>query len=206
MMLAHDHLYPDPDLLVTFLGLHDVARFMNEPGATVDGLKLAFTFLMTARGIPHDLLRRRDRACPAATIPTTGATSPAAGRATRATRSRRAAAPPEEQAVFDHLRRLRTCVRSEPALRRGTLVQLLAGDTAYVFARVYEGRAVFVAFNGGDTPLPLDVVVPPGLPSPGTLRNALPGGADARIEAGADGAQLRGSVPAHSTAVFVEAR
>ena len=28
---------------VTFLGLHDVGRFMNEPGATIDGLKLAFT-------------------------------------------------------------------------------------------------------------------------------------------------------------------
>ena len=51
----------NPNNLVTFLGLHDVSRFMNEPGATVDGLKLAFTFLLTSRGIPHDLLRRRDR-------------------------------------------------------------------------------------------------------------------------------------------------
>ena len=51
-MLGHDHLYPNPNVLVTFLGLHDVARFMNEPGATVEGLKLASTFLMTARGTP----------------------------------------------------------------------------------------------------------------------------------------------------------
>ena len=29
-MLAHDYLYPDPERLVTFLGLHDVERFMNE--------------------------------------------------------------------------------------------------------------------------------------------------------------------------------
>ena len=42
-MLSHDYLYPNPNNLVTFLGLHDVGRFMNEPGATVDGLKLAFT-------------------------------------------------------------------------------------------------------------------------------------------------------------------
>jgi glycosidase len=52
MMLALNRLYERPAELVTFLGLHDVARFMNEPGATTAGLKLAFTFLMTARGMP----------------------------------------------------------------------------------------------------------------------------------------------------------
>jgi glycosidase len=50
--LARDQLYPDPSSLVVFLGLHDVPRFMNEPGATVQGLKLAYTFLFTTRGIP----------------------------------------------------------------------------------------------------------------------------------------------------------
>ena len=51
-MLARDRLYERPGELVTLLGLHDVRRFMDEPGATVAGLKLAFTFLLTARGIP----------------------------------------------------------------------------------------------------------------------------------------------------------
>src|SRR4051812_23803736 len=32
--LAHDRLYPDPSVLVTFAGLHDVGRFMGETGAT----------------------------------------------------------------------------------------------------------------------------------------------------------------------------
>src|SRR5437867_3844709 len=41
VMLSHDRLYPNPNLLVTFLGLHDVPRFMNEPGAGVAGLSLA---------------------------------------------------------------------------------------------------------------------------------------------------------------------
>ena len=52
MMLARDHLYATPSSLVTFLGLHDVPRFMNEPGAQVASLKSAFTFLATARGTP----------------------------------------------------------------------------------------------------------------------------------------------------------
>ena len=40
-------------VLVTFLGLHDVPRFMNEPGATPRRrCAAAFTFLLTARGTP----------------------------------------------------------------------------------------------------------------------------------------------------------
>jgi hypothetical protein len=31
MTLARDHVYPDAGRLVTFLGLHDVPRFMSEP-------------------------------------------------------------------------------------------------------------------------------------------------------------------------------
>src|SRR5207237_6245624 len=49
---AHDRLYRHPASLVTLLGLHDVPRFMSEPGATVAGLRLAYTFLLTARGTP----------------------------------------------------------------------------------------------------------------------------------------------------------
>ncbi|MCA1640096.1 MAG: cyclomaltodextrinase N-terminal domain-containing protein [Acidobacteria bacterium] len=51
-MLAHDWLYPRAEILVTFLGVHDMPRFMNEKGATVEGLKMAQTFLMTTRGTP----------------------------------------------------------------------------------------------------------------------------------------------------------
>ncbi len=48
--LALDVHYVDPTTLVTFLGLHDQTRFLSEPGATVAGLELAFTFLLTTRG------------------------------------------------------------------------------------------------------------------------------------------------------------
>jgi len=52
VMLAHDELYPKPQMLVTFIGNHDLQRFMNDSGATIAGLKLADTLLMTTRGIP----------------------------------------------------------------------------------------------------------------------------------------------------------
>ncbi|HWO00125.1 MAG TPA: alpha-amylase family glycosyl hydrolase [Blastocatellia bacterium] len=52
-MLAQDQLYTRPDVLVTLLGNHDVQRFMSEPGATVSGLNLAHSFIMTTRGTPQ---------------------------------------------------------------------------------------------------------------------------------------------------------
>ena len=51
-IFAKDWLYPNPRVLTTFLGVHDMPRFMNEEGATIEGLKLAQTLIMTSRGTP----------------------------------------------------------------------------------------------------------------------------------------------------------
>lgn len=52
-VLATDHLYPHPERLVPFFGNHDTRRFLSEPGATPDRLKLAFALLTTMRGMPE---------------------------------------------------------------------------------------------------------------------------------------------------------
>ncbi|QNI30667.1 cyclomaltodextrinase N-terminal domain-containing protein [Alloacidobacterium dinghuense] len=52
-ILRQDRLYPHPERLVTFLGNHDTARFLSEPGATPAELKMAFGLLATLRGMPQ---------------------------------------------------------------------------------------------------------------------------------------------------------
>lgn len=52
-VLRMDALYPHPERLVPFLGNHDNARFLSEPGATPAKLKLAFVVLSTMRGMPE---------------------------------------------------------------------------------------------------------------------------------------------------------
>ncbi len=52
-ILRQDSLYPHPERLVPFLGNHDTARFLSEPGATPEKLKLAFAMLLTMRGMPQ---------------------------------------------------------------------------------------------------------------------------------------------------------
>ncbi len=51
--LRMDALYPHPERLVPFVGNHDTTRFLGEPGATVERLKLAFVVLTTMRGMPQ---------------------------------------------------------------------------------------------------------------------------------------------------------
>lgn len=52
-VLRLDALYPHPERLIPFLGNHDTERFMGEAGATMAKLKLAFTVLLTMRGMPQ---------------------------------------------------------------------------------------------------------------------------------------------------------
>ncbi len=51
--LAQDHIYPEPNKLVTFLDNHDLSRFYSAVGEDPSAFKLAYTFLMTTRGIPQ---------------------------------------------------------------------------------------------------------------------------------------------------------
>jgi glycosidase len=201
--LGHDHLYPRPELLVTFLGLHDVARYANQPKASPDALRAAFTFLFTTRGIPlvyygdevgmpggEDPDNRRDFPGGFPGDPRDAFT--AAGRT------------PAEQGVFEHVRALARLRKSQPALRRGRLVNLLVEEHAYVFARVHEEGTVVVAFNATDAPLEKDflaasVSLRPHRP----LRDALGTGATALVDMMFGGGRLHLEVPAHTAAVFV---
>jgi glycosidase len=73
-VLRLDALYPHPERLVPFLGNHDTERFMGEPGATMAKLKLAFTVLLTMRGMPQ-IYSGDELAMAGAMIRTTAATS-----------------------------------------------------------------------------------------------------------------------------------
>jgi glycosidase len=199
MMTARDHLYRDPGALVTFLGLHDVPRFMNEPGATVARLKAAFTFLATARGTP--LVYYGDEiAMPGGGDPDNRRDFPGGWKEDARSAFEPAGRTPEEESVHSHLQRLLALRQSIPALRRGRMVNLHAADRTWVYARVLDGRAVVVAFNAGPEPAFRDVPAgPAGLVDGVSLEDRLRSGAGATVAGG----RLRLSLPAGASAVFV---
>ncbi len=155
-MMANDRLYPKPAKLVTIFGDHDVSRFMNEPGATVESLKLALTFVLTARGTPviyygdeigmpggEDPDNRRD--FPGGWVDDSRNAFNAGGRT------------PQESAVFDFVRKLTALrARLEP-LRRGEMMSLAEAAQTWVYARHDKAATVIVALNDSDKPADITV-------------------------------------------------
>jgi glycosidase len=197
VMLAHDRLYPDASVLVTLAGLHDTGRFMNEPGATVAGLQLADTFLLTARGTPlvyyGDEIALRGGGDPDNRRDFPGG-FPGDARDAFTTGGRTV----EEAAVFDNLRRL-LWLRAELApLRRGRMVTLAVTEQAWAFARVLGDQSVVVVLNNAAEPVVLDIPTSAvGWMAGRPVADRL-GGTTARIENG----RLRVSMSARSAAIY----
>jgi glycosidase len=150
-VLAHDSLYRNPDHLVTFVDLHDIKRFMTEPGASVASLKNVFTLLLTMRGIPmiyygdelamqggDDPDNRRD--FPSGAFEPQGRTA-------------------EQNELIAHLQHL-TKLRAElEPLRRGDLKQLFVEADQYAYSRTFGHQTVLVAFNRAQQPKQVDIEI-----------------------------------------------
>ena len=144
--LARDRMYRDPRSMVTFLGLHDIDRFMGNRRATIDGLKLGFTFQLTTRGAPliyygdeigmlggGDPENRRD--------------FPGGFPGDKRNAFEAAERTPEQQAVWSHVQRLLTIRRERPDLRGAATQNLVIGTQLWVYRR---GNTV-VALNNDTT-------------------------------------------------------
>lgn len=145
-MFAKDWLYPKPEVLTTFLGVHDMPRFMNEEGATIEGLKLAQTLIMTSRGTP--LLYYGDEiAMPGGADPDNRRDFPGgfAGDARNAFTA--TGRTPQENDVWNHLAKLGTLRKGLEPLRRGKTLDLYDGEQQMAFARMTDKQVVIVALN-----------------------------------------------------------
>jgi len=182
--LSRDHLYANASMLVTFLGLHDLPRFMNEKGATIEGLRLAFTFLMTTRGIP--LVYYGDEiAMPGGGDPDNRRDFPGGWPGDPRSAFLPSGRTPAEESVHAHVTALGRLRAGSAALRRGTLVNLLAMDQTYAYGRVLGSERVLVVIHNAraaeDVQIPLRAIpVSDGT----TLRDALAAGPDGKVDAG----------------------
>jgi glycosidase len=154
LMVARDHLYPDPNALLTLLGSHDERRFMSEPGATLDGLRLAYTFLLTYRGTP--LVYYGDElGMPGAGDPDNRRDFPGGFPGDARNAFEASGRTPEQQGVWAHVQALLRLRAERADLRRGATQHLHVGEQTYVYRR---GRSV-VALNN-DAAKPAEIRIP----------------------------------------------
>ena len=147
--LAADTNYVDASNLVTFLGLHDTARFMSETGATIEGLQLAFTYLLTTRGTPMiyygDELAMNGRG-----DPDNRRDFPGGWPEDKRNAFTSVGRTQDEERVHAHVKKLTALRRELEPLRRGKLIQLTSDPYTDAFARVTTESAVLIALNNSD--------------------------------------------------------
>lgn len=158
-LLSNDRLYRDPSSLVTFLGLHDVARFMNERGATPEGLRLAFTLLLTIRGTPM-IYYGDEIGLPGGGDPDNRRDFPGGWAGDSRDAFAATGRNPVEASIFDHVQRLLKLRRERPELRGTASEHLVVGDQLFVYRR---GKTV-VALNNDVKPVEVTLPVT-GLPN-----------------------------------------
>lgn len=151
-----DTNYVNPRVLVTFLGLHDTARFMSEPGATTTGLKNAFTFLLTTRGTPM-IYYGDEIAMAGGGDPDNRRDFPGGWKEDARNAFEITGRTPEEESVHAHVKQLLQLRQVLSPLRRGDFVELAADANSYVFALVTSEASVVVAFNNSAQPLTLEL-------------------------------------------------
>jgi glycosidase len=198
-MFAHDWLYPNPNVLVTFLGLHDMERFMNEKGATPEGLKLAQTLIMTSRGTP--LLYYGDElAMPGAGDPDNRRDFPGGfpGDTRNAfTPTGRTAA---ENDSWNYLAKLGELRRTLEPLRRGRTLDLLDEEQQLAYARYTDKDAVIVVFNNDRQPatVSFDISMIKTISANSTLTDTLGKIGDIKVENGI----VKITIPARTAAIL----
>jgi glycosidase len=198
-VIGHDYLYPRPAALIPFLANHDTPRFMNDEGSTIAGLKLAFTCLLTLRGIP--LIYYGDEiAMSGGGDPDNRRDFPGGWHDDPANAFTKAGRTPDQEEVFEHVKKLTALRASDAALRHGELKTLVTTQQQWVYARRSGSHTVVVAINNDKTPAVITIPLSGMTLADGTnLRGALGAVAKATVQSG----QITVSLPARTAEVFV---
>jgi neopullulanase len=150
-VLSQDQLYPNPNVLITVLGNHDMGRFMSEPGATVAGLNLAHTLIMSMRGTPQ-IYYGDEIAMTGMGDPDNRRDFPGGFPGDARNAFSKDGRTPDEQAAFEHLQKLGKLRAELEPLRRGALVNLFISDQQYAYARATRQASVVVVINNDTRP------------------------------------------------------
>lgn len=156
-VLGHDWMFPHPENLVTFFGNHDTTRFMGEAGATAQKLKLAFSLLLTLRGIP-EIYYGDEIGMPGGGDPDNRRDFPGGFPGDKHDAFTSAGRIPDEQSVFAHVQDLLHLRREHPALRGGELIHIFGDDQVFAYVRQHAGSSggraeqLLMVMNNSDQP------------------------------------------------------
>jgi glycosidase len=155
-VLRQDRLYPHPELLVTFMGNHDMKRFVTDAGGSTAKLKLGFSLLLTLRGIPQ-IYSGDEIAMPGGEDPDNRRDFPGGFPGDPQSAFTQAGRTPDERDAYAHVQGLLKLRHDHPALREGDQKHVVVTDDSYIFTRETSGERLLVVFYKGEAPKAVDV-------------------------------------------------
>jgi neopullulanase len=156
--LAQDFLYADPFKMVIFGDNHDTDRIFLRVGNNLDKLKLAIALLVTTRGIPQfytgtELLESSREGAGHGLL---RANFPGGWSGDPVNAFTREGRTPEQNQVYDYLKKLLNYRKNKEVLHYGWLKQFLPENNIYVYFRYNEDETVMVVLNNNDREMQLD--------------------------------------------------
>jgi glycosidase len=145
--LAKDHLYTNPDYLLTFVDNHDMERLMYILNGDIARFKMIFTFLLTTRGIPQiyygtEIGLKGGKGHGALREDFPGG-FPGDDR-NAFIRSGRTAL---ENDLFDFFKKLLELRTKYQAISLGKLIHYPPKDEVYFYFRIYKNQKILVVLN-----------------------------------------------------------
>jgi glycosidase len=196
-VLRHDELYPNPEMLVTFIGNHDDSRFVSENGSDPGKLKAAFSLLLTLRGIPQ-IYSGDEIALPGGKDPDNRRDFPGGFPGDAQNAFTASGRTPEQQDMFVFVQSLLTLRKQHPALRTGKQWHISWDGTYYAFVRELPQEKLLVVYNNAASPRALEIPIE-GTPLEAAQKfESIFGNSSADLKDG----KVQVSVPAQSTAIF----
>jgi neopullulanase len=157
-VLRQDHLYRNPEMLVTFLGNHDDRRFVSEEGSSPAKLKAAFSLLLTMRGIPQ-IYSGDEIAMDGRDDPDNRHDFPGGFPGDPQNAFAAAGRTAQQQDVFSYVQSLLRLRREHPALRTGTQWHIGWDETYYAFVRELPEEKLLIVYNNATNPRTLEIPI-----------------------------------------------
>jgi len=149
-LFAQDAVYEDPMLNVIFLDNHDMGRIFETVGKNEQHFKMAYAFLMTARGIPQvyygtELMlahesRGGDDEGWRQTLP---GTWPDDERSIFTKKGR----TETENRIFEYIKGITQWRKNSVAIHEGKFLHFVPENNVYVYFRIHENETVMVVMN-----------------------------------------------------------
>ncbi len=158
-LLAKDYLYKNPNNLVTFVDNHDLPRVMYFAKGNFDRAKIAYTILLTTRGIPEifygseiGMIGTNDDGTLRIPFPG-GFPLDTRNAFTKEGRT------PEENDFFNFLDKLIHLREKFPALSQGKLIHFPPGKNLYFYFRILDKEKMLVIINDSRSAVFVDLSV-----------------------------------------------